>query len=192
MQSQDGGILDAYHTGIEPIVNRASSYNDKCYIPKDIIFFAKYVRWSSNVHSYNVSSQTRKLILKGLNRVYSISPGCVNGRVMYIVTECEMHKVLVYNARWSRVASFGGWGPENHQLSDPFSAVMSDEGLIIVANFANARVSMFTSDGKFVKHIINFEDPYKPWILSARGRYLWVTVYHKSAAYRRLVRYVLY
>ena len=193
MQSQDGRILNAYHTGIKPIVNRASSYTDKCNIPKDTIFFAKYVTRFSHVFSYNVSSKTRKLNVKGLHGVYSVSSGCVNGSVVYIVSECSTHKVHVYNASWSRIASFGGRKSGVVKFGRPFSAAMSEQGHIYVADHDHFRVSMFTSNGQFVKHILTCKYPYKPWILSVRGRYLWLTLYRlKNLHYNRVIRYILY
>ena len=191
IQSQDGRIPNVYHTGITPIVNRASSYTNKCNIPKDTILFAKYETLSP-VFSYNVSSQTRKLNVEGLHGVFSVTSGCVNGSVVYIVPETATHKVYVYNASWSCITWFGGWGSGDGQLVNPFSAVISDEGHIYVADFGNYRVSMFTSDGQFVEHILTYEDPYKPWILSVSGRYLWITLYNGSNSARRLVRYIIY
>ena len=191
MQSQDGRILNVFETGIERITNRANSYTDKCNIPKDTILFVQNAMVSP-VFSYNVSSQTRKLNVEGLHGAYSVSSGCVNGSVVYIVPEVRTHKVHVYNASWSHIASFGGWGSQNGQLKDPYSAVISDRGYIYVANFDNYHVSMFTSDGQFVKHILTYEYPYKPWLLSVRGRYLWVTSHAGPDPVRRVIRYILF
>ena len=190
MQSKDGRILNVYETGVEMLANRGSSCTDLCYIPKDIILFTKYPVHFNYVFGYNVSSQTLQVNVKGLSGVYSVSSGCVNGSVVYIVSECQTHKVHVYNGSWSLLTSFGGQGSGNGQLYNPYSAVMS-QGHIFVADYDNYRVSKFTSDGQFVKHILTYKYPYKPWVLSVSGRYLWVTIYTLSNPVRRLVRYII-
>ena len=111
--------------------------------------------------------------------------------VVYVVCERKAHKVHVYNASWSLISSLGSCGTGNGQLYQPRSAVRSDKGYILVADYTNSHVSMFTSDGQFVKHIITYDVPnYKskhfPFTLSVRGHYLWVTTY-----YGRLTRYIL-
>ena len=190
MHSQDGRILNVYETGVEKPTNRGSSCTDICYIPKDIILFTKYPVHFNYVFGYNLSSQTLKVNVKGLSGVYSVTSGCVNGSVVYIVSECQTHKVHVYNGSWSLITSFGGQGSGNGQLYNPFSAVMS-QGHIFVADYDNYRVSMFTSDGQFVKHILTYKYPNKPWVLSVSGQYLWVTIYTRSNPVRRLVRYII-
>ena len=189
MHSKDGCILNVYETGVEKLTNRGSSCTDICYIPKDILF-TKYPVHFNYVFGYNVSSQTLKVNLKGLSKVYSVSSGCVNGSVVYIVSECQTHKVHVYNGSWSLITSFGGQGSGNGQLYNPYSAYMS-QGHIFVADFENYRVSMFNSDGQFVKHILTYKYPYHPWFLSVSGRYLWVTIYTRSNPVRWLVRYII-
>ena len=191
MRSQDGRILNVYNTGIMTIKNRGSHYTDFCNIPKDIILFTNDL--GSAVLSYNMSSQTLKVNLKSSNNVHSVTSGCVNGSVVYIVSEPRARKVHVYNATWSLLTSFGGQGSGYGQLDSPCAAVISDQGYIYVGDHNNYRVSMFTSDGQFVKHILTYEKPYyeqthKPYSLSVRGRYLWVTTFHTN----RLTRYIIY
>ena len=188
MQSPDGRILNVYNTGIKNTLNRGSPNTDICYIPKDIILFTNY----SHVFSYNISSQTQKVNLKGMNKVYSVTCGCMNGSMVYVVSDIGTHKVHVYNSTWSLIKSFGGLGSGDGQFDKPYSAAMSDQGQIFVADFDNYRVSMFASDGQFVKHIINHGHPYRPWIISVRGRYLWVTSHAGPDPVRRVTRYILF
>ena len=183
----DGLILNVYNTGISSLYNYASHHTDLCDIDLDILPLASFSL--GNVYTYNISSQTLKLRVNNLNGPLSVTHGCVDGSVVYVVCEYNAHKVHVYNTSWSIITSFGGYGSGDGQLQLPYSAVMSN-GYIFVADFRNNRVSMFTSDGQFVKHIIIYDVPYYegqdyPRFLSARGKYLWV------AAHSRLTRYIL-
>ena len=188
MRSPDGSILNVYNTGIKYTFNRGSRNMDICYIPKDIILFTNY----SHGFSYNISSQTQKVNLKSMNKVYSVTCGCINGSMVYVVSEVGTHEVHVYNSTWSLIKSFGGLGSGDGQFDKPYSAAMSDQGQIFVADFDNYRVSMFSSDGQFVKQIINHEHPYRPWIISVRGRYLWLTSHAGPDPVGRVTRYILF
>ena len=90
-----------------------------------------------------MSSQTLKRQVK-LSGVFSVTSGCFNGSVVYIVTEIAAQKIHVYNSTWSILTSFGGLGSGNGQLDSPRSTCISDQGYIYVADANNHRVSMFT------------------------------------------------
>ena len=184
----DGLILNVYNTGISSLYNYGSHHTDLCDIDLDILPLASFSL--GNVYTYNISSQTLKLHVNNLNYPTSVTHGCVDGSVVYVVCERSADKVHVYNTSWSIITSFGGSGSGDGQLYRPRSAVMSD-GYFIVADSWNYRVSIFTSDGQFVKHIITYDVPYYesqdgPWSLSVRGKYLWV-----ATSRGRLTRYIL-
>ena len=187
MLPEDGHILKVYNTGIDDLFNYGSHYTDLCDIEQNVLLLASF--YDGNVYTYNISSQTLKLRVNNLNRPTSVTHGCVDGSVVYVVNELSAHMVRVYNASWSLITSLGSYGTDDGQLYLPLSAVMSD-GYILVADQFNYRVSMFTSDGQFVKHIIIYDVPYygqdKPKSLSVRGKYLWV-----STGNGRLTRYIL-
>ena len=184
----DGHILNVYNTGISILRNFGSHNTDLCDIDQNILLLVSGSL--GNVYTYNISSQTLKLHVKSLNGPTSVTHGCVDGSVVYVVCERSADKVHVYNASWSLITSFGEYGTSNGQLYRPRSAVMSD-GYFIVADYWNYRVSIFTSDGQFVKHIITYDVPYYegqdyPRSLSVRGKYLWVVTNNG-----RLTRYIL-
>ena len=188
IQLQDGLILNVYKTGISSLHNFGSQHTDLCDIDQNILLLASYD--PDNVYTYNISSKTKKVRVDNLNKPSSVTPGCVDGSVVYVVNDLVAHKVHVYNASWSLVKSFGEQGKGSGQLYYPHVAVMSDQGYIFVAENMNHRVSMFTSDGQFVKHIIIYDVPYyegkeNPLSLSVRGKYLWV-----ATVYGRLTRYI--
>ena len=184
----DGLILNVYNTGISSLYNYGSHHTDLCDIDLDILPLAS--RFLDNVYTYNISSQTLKLHVNNLSGPLSVTYGCVDGSVVYVVCESSADKVHVYNTSWSIITSFGGSGSGDGQLKYPTSAVMSN-GYIFVVDYGNYRVSMFTSDGQFVKHIIIYDVPYyevqeRPGCLSVRGKYLWVATENG-----RLTRYIL-
>ena len=182
---QGGRILKVYKTGLENMYNYASHQTEICKVPTDTLLFTT-LGLHDRVCSYNISSQTVKTLVKHLNYPTSVSQGCVNGKVVYVVTNRAANKINVYNANWSLVRSFGGRGSADGKLYYPRAAVMQDQGNIIVADANNYRVSVFTPDGKFVEHIIIYKDKDRPFYLSVRGQYLWVTTYGG-----RLTRYIL-
>ena len=189
MQPEDSLILNVYNTEISSLYNFGSHHSDLCDIDQNVLLLASFDY--GNVHTYNISSQTGKLRVTNVNRPVSVTYGCVDGNVVYVVNQKRGHEVQVYNASWSLVSSFGAYGTGDGQLNYPRSAVMSVEGSIFVADANNHRVSMFTSDGQFVKHIITYDVPYYerqdyPRSLSVRGKYLWV-----STINGRLTRFIL-
>ena len=124
-----------------------------------------------------MSSQTLKISLRLMIHIYSVTSGCVNGIVVCIVAEKGVHKVHVYNATWFLVTSFGGQRSDDGQLDLPQAAMMSDQGYIYAGDANNYHLSMLTSDGQFVKHIITYNKPYyehthKSHILALGGSFL--------------------
>ena len=180
----DGLVLQVYETGLSLLKNYGSYYNDLCSLVADTVTF---VAGPTNaIYSYNISSQTQKLHVDNLNFPFSVTHGCLNGSVVHIVAENLPPQIKIYDATWFLVRSFGSMGSDDGQLNGPTAAVMSDEGSIFVADYWNSRVSVFTSDGQFVEHIISHAAPYYPVSLSLRDSYLWV-----ASADGRLIRYIL-
>ena len=185
MKPDDGHILKVYNTGISGgLLNIGSLHTDHCDIDLDILLLASYSL--GNVYTYNISSQTLKLRVNNLKHPTSVTHGCVDGHVVYVVCERNASRIQVFNETWSIVSSFGVNGTGNGQLYRPHSAVMYSQGYIFVTNSLNYRVSMFTSGGQFVKNILTYEREAKPWHLSVRDHYLWVTT-----STGRLTRYIL-
>ena len=173
MQPEDGHILKVYNTGISGLRNYGSQHTDLCDIDQNILPLASH--YLGNVYTYNISSQALQLRINNLNYPSSVTQGCVDGNVVYVVCERNAYKIHVYNETWSLVSSFGVYGVANGQLYNPHSAVISYQGYIFVTDSLNNRVSMFTSDGQFAKNILIYESEEKPRHLSVRDHYLWVT-----------------
>ena len=189
MQPEDGVVLKVYNSGIGYLLNLGSHHTDLCDIDQNVLLLPSFN--GGKVYTYNISSQTLKLRVTNLNRPNSVTAGCVDGSVVYVVNQKHAHEVRVYNASWSLISSLGSHGTGNGQLDYPRAAVISDQLSIFVADYLNFRVSMFTLDGQFVKHIIIYDVPYYesqdyPKSLSIRGHYLWVATNNG-----RLTRYIL-
>ena len=187
IQPQDCLILNVYFFGKINLYNLANHQSDTCKVPDEILLIVS-VGIDDNVYAYNISSQTVKFIhIRKVNDPISVSHGCINGKVVYVViANWDFYGVHVYDATWSRITRFGESGSENGQVKRPTSAVISDQDHIILSDNYNYRVSMFTLDGQFVKHIIQFEGTERPLTLSLRGQHLWVTT-----SSGRLMRYIL-
>ena len=183
MQPEDGHILKVYNTGISGLRNLGSHHTDLCDIDLDILPLASYSL--GNVYTYNISSQTLKLRVSNLNYPTSVTHGCVDGNLVYVVCERNAARIQAFSETWSLASSFGVNGTGNGQLYHRHSAVMYSQGYIFVTNSLKYSVSMFTSDGQFVKNILTYEGEEKPWPLSVRGDYLWVTT-----STGRLTRYI--
>ena len=111
MQLDDGLVLNICKIGFKNLINYGSHNSEICNTPKDIILFVKW----SNVYSYSMSSQTLKRQVN-FSGVFSVTSGCLNGSVVYIVTEIAAEKIQVYNSTWSILTSFGGLGSGDGQL----------------------------------------------------------------------------
>ncbi|KAI8514072.1 hypothetical protein Bbelb_083960 [Branchiostoma belcheri] len=68
--------------------------------------------------------------------------------------------VKVYNYSGDKIFEFGTRGNGTGQLSKPAGLCLHNLGHIIVANYLNDRVDMFTRSGEFVRTVANVE---RPW-----------------------------
>ena len=137
MQPEDGEVLKVFNTSLHRPRNFASHITQLCDIELDIVVFADH----REVYTYNISSQTLKSHVSNLKGAVSVAHGCVNGNIVYVVTERDTCMVSVYNATWSLMTSFGSKGTDNGQLKGPYAAVMNDQGYIFVSDNENSRVS---------------------------------------------------
>ena len=139
MQPEDGHIVNVYNTGISSLYNYGSHHSDLCDIDQNILLLL-YHYSPGNVYTYNMSSETLKLRDNNLNWPLSVTYGCVDGSVVFVVCERSAHKIHVYNANWSLIISFGEYGSGDGQLDNPRSALMNNQGYIFVTNSLNNRV----------------------------------------------------
>jgi DNA-binding beta-propeller fold protein YncE len=79
---------------------------------------------------------------------------CVNADVV-VVSEADAHRISVFNRRdGTLLRRFGSEGSGDGQLHMPLGlCFMSGDRCVAVIDYVNSRVSVFTIDGLFVRHV---------------------------------------
>ena len=161
------------------------SYHPSVITHPDLLLLADFAK--GEIFSYNVTSKNKQVHLTGLSRPTSVSFMTYNSHLYYIVCERGRHQVHVYNSSWSLYKTLGGYGSGDGQLDWPQSAIGLIDGTVIITDYDNARVCLFTIQGRFVRHILTRSDGLdRPWAMSISLPYLLVVDNH------RLYRYKLY
>ena len=184
---------------VEVMVNSGSlSYHPSVITHPDLLLLADWEK--GEIFSYNVTSKNKQVHLTGLSFPTSVSFMNYNSHLYYVVCESFRHQVRVYNSTWSLYQTLGGtWGSGDGHFSFPKSAIGLPDGLVIISDYYNNRVSLFTIQGKFVRHILTPSDGLSgPQDMSVSLPYLWLLDYQKSDIdyqepdINRLYRYKLY
>ena len=189
-QFSNGGVLNVttipdvgwiYHTG--------SLYSYPDLIPdKQTLLLCDFNK--GEVFTFKPSTGQKKVRITGLRNPQSVSYLIYNNTVYYIVCEENRHRITVYNNTWDRIRTIGRYGSFDGELNDPTSAIVSDENTIIIADHDNNRVSEFSFNGTFLRHLLDRSDGiYSPYSMSYYYPHLWV--YHGYPIYE-LYRYNLY
>ena len=111
--------------------------------------------------------------------------------MFYIVCEGFRHRINVYNQTWDLIRTIGTRGSNDGELNYPISAVVSDEDTIIISDYWNHRISEFSFNGTFLRHLLVRSDGiYRPFSMSYYYPHLWL-VYGDYPPFK-LYRYNLY
>ena len=174
---------------VREIKNSGSlSYHPTVITHPDLLLLAD--EYKHEIFSYNVTSKNKEVHLTGLTTPISVSFMIYHSHLYCIVCEWFHHEVLIYNSTWSLYQTLGGFGSDNGQFNIPVSAIGLPDGSIIIDDYDNDRVSLFTIHGKFVRHLITRSDGfYSPETISISLPYLWVV---NGRPNYRLHRYKLY
>ena len=147
-------------------------------------------RWKDEVFTFNPSTGQKQVRITGLSGPYSVSYLFCNNIVYYIVCEYDNHRITVYNNTWDLIRTIGRRGSNDGELNHPVSAIVSDEDTIIVSEFINDRISEFSFNGTFLRHLLVKSDGIdRPRTMSYYYPHLWLI--HGSDPYK-LYRYNLY
>ena len=166
------------------------SYHPSVITHPDLLLLVDHGK--GEIFSYNVTSKNKQVHLTGLGSPSSVSFMTYNSHLYYIVCESRYHRVHVYNSTWGLNQTLGGYGSGDGQLWNPHSAIGLPDGLVIISDSLNTRVSLFNIKGQFVKHILTRSDGLlEPRAMSISLPYLWLIDYPEYAIYR-LYRYKLY
>ena len=170
------------------MVNQGSlSYHPSVITHPDLLLLAD--RRKGEIFSYNVTSKNKQVHLTGLNEPTSVSFMTYNFHLYYIVSEQLRDQVLIFNSTWSlyQTLGTGTHGSGDGQFTRPHSSIGLPDGSVIISDYWNHRVCLFTIHSKFVRHILTRSDGLdRPWAMSISLPYLWVISEHG------LYRYQLY
>ena len=161
------------------------SYHPSVITHPDLLLLAD--RRKGEIFSYNVTSKNKQ-VLTGLSEPTSVSFMTYNSHFYYIVCESNRHQIHIYNSTWGLYKTLGGTrGSGDGQFNSPHSSIGLPDGSVIISDYWNNRVCLFTIHGKFVRHILTRSDGLdRPWAMSISLPYLWVVGEHG------LYRYQLY
>ena len=124
------------------------------------------------VFSYNLTSRVKQVHVTGLAGPLCVSYIFSDGSTRYIVAESYKTNIYIFNSSWGTESKFGAFGFEDGQLFGPYAAIMSSNNSILVPDFENRRISVFTTKGEFLHHLLtNIAFPYA---ISYYEPYLWV------------------
>ena len=184
IQPHTGDLLNVYNIpDVGGIDHYGSLWSDPSKIPNtDILLLPDLSK--DEVFSYNLTSKDKQVHLTGLSDPTSVSYSFYNNSTHYIVCQQGSHKISIYNSSWDVVSSFGGYNSSDGYLDFPYAAIMSYNNNILVSDRYNNRISVFTTDGVFLYHLLTQSDGiYRPTALSYYQPYLWV-VDNYSTLYR--------
>ena len=185
IQHHMGDLLDVYHIPyVYYIRHFGSLWSDPSKIPNtDILLLPDSNK--GEVFSYNLTSRHKQVHLTGLWGPTSVSYSFYNNSTHYIVCQLYSHTISIYNSSWDLVSSFGGSGSSDGDLDSPLAAIMSYNNTILVSDYYNHRISVFTTDGVFLYHLLTqFDGIYSPQALSYNKPYLWVVDVYSYKLYR--------
>ena len=128
------------------------------------------------IFSYNVTSKNKQVHLIGLKNPSSVSVMTYNSHLYYVVCEQWNNQVFIYDSTWGLCKILGDTGgPGDGQLNSPISAIGLPDGSVIISDWGNYHVCLFTIDGKFVRHLITQSDGLiYPQAMSVSLPYLWI------------------
>ena len=171
------------------------SYHPSVITHPDVLLLAAYHK--GEIFSYNVTSKNKQVHLTGLYHPSSVSFMIYNSHLYYVVCVQYLHQVRVYSSTWGLYKTLGGawgfhtlqvgtsWRSGDGQLYYPHSAIGLPDGSVIISDDYNHRISLFTIQGKFVRHILTRSDGLShPKAMSISLPYLWVVDNNGSYRYR--------
>ena len=157
---------------VKEVVNFGSLFFDPAQIPdKDLLLLAD--RAKHEIFTYKFSTKHKEVRIRNLYHPKSVSYIFDNNSTYYLV--CDLQQVSLYNITWGLVRIIGKAGSGDGELNDPTSAIGLPDCSIVIADGGNNRLSQFTVQGKFVRHLLLESDGItKPSALSFFYPHLWV------------------
>ena len=189
IQPHTGEVFNVYQIpDADYILHYGSLSSDPSILNTDILLLSDAD--TLEVFSYNLTSGEKQVHVTGIDYPTFVSYIFLNGSTHYIVNEFEKNMIHIYNSSWGIESKFGGTGSGDGEFKETYAAIVSSNNSILVSDYFNHRVSVFTSKGEFLHHLLKNELNY-PEALSYFEPYLWVTHYIESKDIRGLYRYRL-
>ena len=171
----DGRVLSrSTIPDVRIIMHRGSLYSKPDQIPdKQTLLLCDTSK--GEVFSFNPSTQQKQVHVTGLNDPTSVFYFFHNHTLYYIVCEEDRDRINVYDNTWDLIRTIGTRGFNDGELRGPNSAIVSDEDTIIISDESNRRVSEFSFNGTFLRHLLVRSDGiYRPYSMSYYYPHLWL------------------
>ena len=129
----------------------------------------------TRIAEFNPNNNQTKILARKLNNPVHVHIMRSGGEVLYLVTSWGRCSVDVYDEGWKLVRTFGGEGQADGQMVCPWGTTNTKQG-ILVADESNHRISLYSTEGKFIKHILTMDDGIgTPRDLSYAKPFLWLS-----------------
>ena len=171
------------------VINAGSLYSKPDKIPdKQTLLLCDYRK--GDVFTFTPSTGQKQVRVTGLNTPRSVSYLFYNHTVFYIVCEGGRHRINVYDNIWKHIRTISSIVSNSGEYINPQAAIVSDEDTIIIADYHYRRVSEFSFNGTFLRHLLDRSDGINgPYSLSYYYPHLWLV---DGYPHGELYRYNLY
>ena len=129
----------------------------------------------NRIAEFNPNSNQTRIAVSNLKEPVHVNIMRSEGEVLYLVTCRRTHSVELYDDGWKLVHTFGGEGQADGQMMHPEGATFTKQSLLI-AQYSNHQISLYSRNGKFIKHIFTSNDGIvHPVGLSYTRPFLWLS-----------------
>ena len=112
---------------------------------------------NSEITGFNPNNIQIKILVRNLKDPVHVNIMRSECEVLYLVTCQETHSVDVYDEGWNHVRTFGEYRQADGQMTYPWGTTLVKQG-ILVADQCNHRISLYSTEGKFIKHFLTKND----------------------------------
>ena len=127
------------------------------------------------VFIYHMKDKHKDVKITGLSDPVSVSCRREKHGLRFAVCEYGACRISIYDEGFNKIKTIGSEGRGDGQLDGPWCVIFSPWGSILVADTGNDRISEFSEDGTFIKHLLTDQDDiFEPQSISYNKPYLWV------------------
>ena len=155
--------VEEYRVSTRQQVFHYKSWMKRKQTPRGVAFnqqlkqYAVVNRQEPAVYTYpSVQNSTEQLTTPrtfGADILQSPTFICTDKLNKYYVSDEMLHQVIVFNSRGQVIGKLGQKGSKPGELLKPQGVAVDDWGNVIVADCMNDRLSMFSADGRFLRHV---------------------------------------